>query len=55
MLILKLKIIILLLLSVTDGLNSSSSISVNISDVNEPPVWNNALQTVFEYPEKILQ
>ena len=38
--------------SVTDGLNSSSSsISVNISDVNEPPVWNNALQTVFDYPE----
>ena len=48
----KLKIIILLQLSVTDGLNSSSSsITVNISDVNEPPVWNNALQTVFNYPE----
>ena len=49
--ILKLKIIILLRL-VTDGLySSSSSISVNISDVNEPPVWNNTLQTVFNYPE----
>ena len=37
---------------VTDGINSSSSsITVNISDVNEPPVWNNALQTVFNYPE----
>ena len=37
---------------VTDGINSSSSsITVNISDVNEPPVWNNALQTVFDYPE----
>jgi subtilisin family serine protease len=38
--------------SVTDGLYSSSSlITVNISDVNEPPVWNNNIQTVFEYPE----
>lgn len=37
---------------VTDSINSSSSsITVNISDVNEPPVWNNTLQTVFEYPE----
>jgi Cadherin domain. len=38
--------------SVTDGVySSSSSISVNISDINEPPVWNNTLQTVFNYPE----
>ena len=35
--------------SVTDGLYSSStSITVNISDENEPPVWNNNIQTVFE-------
>ena len=38
--------------SVTDGLNNiSTTITINISDVNEPPVWNTSLQTSFAYPE----
>ena len=40
--------------SVTDGLYSASStITVNISDVNEPPVWQNSLPTAFEFPENV--
>ncbi len=38
----------------SDGLNSSSSsITVNISNVNESPEWSSSLQTVFEFPENI--
>ena len=41
-----------LIVTVTDGLYSAAStLTVNISDVNEPPVWQNSLPTVFEYPE----
>jgi hypothetical protein len=38
--------------SVTDGLyNASSSITVNISDVNEAPAWSPNIPTSFSYPE----
>ena len=38
--------------AVTDGVYSSATqVTVNISDVNEPPVWSSSLQTVVEYPE----
>ncbi len=41
-----------LIVTVTDGLYSAAStLTVNISDVNEPPVWSSSLQTVVEYPE----
>ncbi len=38
--------------SVTDGLYvASTPLTVNISNVNEPPVWSNSLQVLFELPE----
>ena len=39
-------------LTISDGtFEAATAMNITILDVNEPPVWNSSLQTIFEYPE----